>query len=141
MVHALQEAQRVLKPNGILIDLRPAPEHRRLGLGEGRQWKLVGELHEQLDDDHAADAAVAEVVQEGVFRRGRRITTQLDRVMDTVADVREWLADFDQRRNLPSHIELLDRLEKRLARLRRPTKIAVRGPLILAVLRKPDLAQ
>ena len=34
MVHALTEAHRVLKPSGLLIDMRPAAKHRRAGLGE-----------------------------------------------------------------------------------------------------------
>ncbi len=138
MVHALQEAHRVLKPNGILIDLRPAPEHRRLGLGEGRRWRLVGLLHEVLDDDHAADAAVARVLREGLFRRERHAQFQLDRVMDTKEDFRDWLDDFDQRRDLPSHAALLERLERRQVRLKTAEKITVRGPLMLSVLRKLD---
>ena len=136
MVHALQEAHRVLKPNGILLDLRPAPEHRQLGLGEGRRWQLLGRLHEVLDDDHAANAAVDQVLRQGLFRRGRRMQIQLDRVMDTLQDCREWLAEFDVRREIPSHAPLLERLERSLARLDKPTRITVRGPLILAVLRK-----
>ncbi len=139
MVHALKEAHRVLKPEGILIDLRPAPAHRQLGIGEGRSWQHIGSLHEILDDDHAADAAVARVVKEGYFRAGRRTQFQLDRVMDTVADVREWLADFDQRHELPSHDPLLQRLEHRMARLKKPVKIAIRGPMMLGILRKNDL--
>ena len=138
MVHALHEAHRLLNHNGILIDLRPAPEHRQLGLAEGRRWRLVGPLHELLDDDYAADAAVAHVLREGIFRRERRLQFQLDRVMDTMEDVREWLADFDQRRNLRSHAALLKRLQSRRARLQSADKITVRGPLKLAVLRKLD---
>ena len=136
MVHALQEAQRVLKPNGILIELRPAPEHRRLGLGEGRRWRPFGRLHERLDDDHAADAAVAQVLRQGYFRRERRITFQLDRVMDTMEELRAWMTDFDERRNLAAHTALLHRFERSHARLEHPPKIVVRGPLRLAVLRK-----
>jgi hypothetical protein len=136
MVHALQEAHRVLKPNGILLDLRPAPVHRQLGLGEGRRWQQLGTLHELLDDDHAADAAVAQVLRQGLFRRERRVQVQLDRVMDTVEDCRAWLAEFDVRREIPSHAPLLERLERGLSRLDKPTRITVRGPLILAVLRK-----
>ncbi len=138
MVHALQEAHRVLKPKGILIDLRPTPAHRRLGLGEGRRWQLVGLLHEVLDDDHAADAAVSQVVRKGLFRRESRTQFQFDRVMDTVDEVRTWLGDFDQRRELPSHDPLLERLQRKRERLKTPGKITVRGPIRLALLRKLD---
>ena len=136
MVHALSEAHRVLKPDGLLIDLRPAPAHRRLGIGQGRSWQLVGPLHEVLDDDHAADAAVARVVRDGLFRLEKRFRFTLDRVMDNPDEVRDFIADFDQRRSLPPHTDLLERLERKYARLRKPSKISVRGPMHLAVLRK-----
>jgi hypothetical protein len=53
-------------------------------------------------------------------------------------ELRDWLAEFDQRRELPSHAALLERLERKRARLNTAEKITVRGPLRLAVLRKPD---
>jgi hypothetical protein len=140
MVHALKEAHRVLKSGGILIDLRPAPAHRRLGLGEGSNWEFVGRLHEVLDDDYAADAAVARVVQEGLFQPATRLEFELDRVMDTMEEVRDFIDEFGQRRKLPPHATLLKRLERRRARLPMPTKYAVRGPMHLAVLRKLDVA-
>lgn len=138
MVHALKEAHRVLKPGGILIDLRPAAVHRRVGLGEGRRWQPVGPLHEVLDDDHAANAAIAQVLREGYFRSERRTAFELDRVMDTTEDVREWLGDFDRRRELPSHEPLVQRLERRMARRKKPDKIAVRGRMTLGILRKKE---
>ncbi len=130
----------MLKPDGVLIDLRPAPAHRRLGTGEGRRWRLVGQLHEVLDDDYAADAAVARMIREGYFRREKRMRFLLDRVMDTTQDVREFLDDFDQRRELPPHTALLEKLELRLKRKPRPGQFAVRGPMHLAVLRKLEPA-
>lgn len=138
MVHALQEAHRVLKPEGILIDLRPAPAHRKLGIGQGRSWQLVGPLHEVLEDDYAADAAIAQVIRDGYFRPRRRTQFQLDRVMDTMDDIREWLRDFEQRHDLPSHEPLLQRVDRRLESLQKPAKIAVRGPMTLGVLTKID---
>lgn len=140
MVHALKEAHRVLKPNGLLIDLRPAPAHRRLGLGEGRRWREVGELHEVLDDDYAADAAVEQLVRDGYLRVERRSGFQLDRVMDSIEEAREFMADFDQRRDLPTHASLLQELERQRAQLAKPGKISVRGPMKLVVLRKLEPA-
>ncbi len=140
MVHALKEAHRVLKPNGLLIDLRPAPAHRRIGLGEGRRWREVGPLHEVLDDDYAANAAVAQMVREGYLHPERRLRFRVDRVMDTVEEIRDWLLDFDSRRELPTHAPLLARIERQRAELAKPEKITVRGPMILAVLRKLEPA-
>lgn len=129
----------MLKPGGMLIDLRPAPAHRRVGLGEGRHWRLVGALHELLDDDHAADAAVEHVVRDGYFRRGKRKRFQLERVLDTLDDLRTWIAEFDERRNLlVTHAALLERVERKLARLEQPSVISVRGPMHLAVLYRSE---
>jgi len=97
---------------------------------------MVGQLHEVLDDDFAANAAILQTVQEGLFEPEIRIRFQVDRVMDTLEEMRDWLDDFVQRRELPSHAALLQRLERRISRLRKPTRLAARGPMILAVLRK-----
>jgi hypothetical protein len=137
MVHALLEAHRVLRPGGILVDLRPAPAHRQIGIGAGRTWQRVASLREQLDDDYAADAAVAEVVRRGLLRPERRKRFLLDRVLDSPEELREFIAEFDQRRDLPSQSSLVDRLERRYRRQPRPGKVTVRGPMHLAVLRKP----
>jgi hypothetical protein len=59
-------------------------------------------------------------------------------VMDTIDEVRVWLGDFDQRRELPSHEPLLEHLQRKWARLKTPGKITVRGPIRLALLRKLD---
>ncbi len=136
MVHALVEAHRVLKPKGILVDLRPAAAHRQIGIGAGRAWRHVATLREQLDDDYAADAAVARVVSLGLFKPLKRKHFLLDRVMDNVEELREFIADFDTRRDLPSQMPLVDRLKRRYERQPTPGKVAVRGPMHLGVLRK-----
>jgi SAM-dependent methyltransferase len=137
MVHALREAHRVLKPNGILVDLRPAPKHRRAGLGEGKRWRQVGVMREKFDDDIASDRAVRQVIRERLFHMERQIEFDLDRVMDTLPDFRAWLDDFSTDK-LPSHDWLYERVERALAGERKDTKIVVRGLLRLAVLRKQD---
>jgi hypothetical protein len=136
MVHALREAHRVLKPEGILLDLRPAARHRRVGLGEGRNWKLIGVMHESLADDHAANRAVAEVVQAGLLRRAARFETDLDRVMDSLADFRAWLDEFSVLGRLPVPDRLLERLEIKFEANKSRKKIVVRGPLSLGILEK-----
>ena len=136
MVHALKEAHRVLKPNGILIDLRPAPRHRRAGLGLGRSWKLVGVLRESLDDDHAANASVDAVVRLGLFRPRRRLRFDLDRVMDSPNEFRLWLEDFSRVEKYPPHEWLLRRLERAQAQTKGKRPITVRGQMVLGVLEK-----
>jgi hypothetical protein len=138
MVHALREIRRVLKPNGILIDLRPAPKHRRVGLGDGPRWQSVGVMRENFDDDYAANRAVAEVLRDRLFRRESRVQFDLDRAMDTMNDFRSWLDDFVGQGKLPSHEWLVKRLERAKQRTKRASRIVIRGPLMLAVLRKSE---
>jgi len=135
MVHALREAHRVLKPNGILLDLRPAAKHRRAGLGEGKGWQLVGVMRENFGDDRAADHAVSQVVSQGLFHREAQYEFDLDRVMDTIPDFRAWLDDFSTEK-LPSHEWLYQRVERALAKKQTDIKIVVRGSLRLTVLRE-----
>ena len=136
MVHALREAHRVMRPGGILVDLRPAAEHRRVGLGRNRQWRLVGVMRESFDKDHAADRAVSEVVRSGLFRRGRRSRFQVDREMDTIEDFLTWLRDFGLRRPIADHAWLIARLKRTLAT--RERAIVGRGRVKLQVLLKAE---
>jgi len=134
MVHALREARRVLRPGGLLVDLRPAAKHRRIGLGTGGRWKLVGVMREGFDEDHDADRAVARVLREGLFRLRSRTEFPLERVMDGMDDFRLWLREFGQRRTIAAHAWLVRRLERALARRARRARIVVRGPMGLRVL-------
>jgi hypothetical protein len=68
MVDALREAHRVLRPRGLLIDVRPDGE-RLARLEAGR--RVRGYLRQgpgATADDRGADAAVATVLERGLFR-------------------------------------------------------------------------
>ena len=134
MVHALQEAHRVLRPGGILLDIRPAAAHRRVGLGEGRAWRRVGIMREPLEEDRRADRAVRQLVRRGLFRPTTVEQVLLERVMDGMEDFHAWLAEFNERRILSSHAWLIRRLERDLEQ--RHVRIVARGPLGFARLIK-----
>jgi SAM-dependent methyltransferase len=136
MVHALREAHRVLRPGGLLVDLRPAAKHRRIGLGQGRRWRLVGVMRETFDEDHAANRAVARVVRDGLFQRQARAEFGLDRVMDRMEDFHRWLEEFGKRRTVAAHGWLIRRLERALVTRPRRVRIVARGPMTLQVLRR-----
>ena len=136
MVHALQEAHRVLRPNGLLIDLRPAPAHRRVGLQRGRQWTLVAAMKEDLSDDHAANQAVRTAVGRGLFRRELFDRFELKRHVGGLSAFRAYLEDFVARFGLPPHAWLADRVAAALAGGSIRAKVVVRGPLEMRVLRK-----
>ena len=136
MVHALQEAHRVLRPGGLLIDLRPAPAHRRVGLQRGRRWTLVGTMKEDLSDDHSANLAVRTAVGRGMFRRELYDRFDLKRHVGSLSSFRTWLEEFAVLARLPSHAWLVDRVAAALARGSTKATVVVRGPLELRVLRK-----
>src|SRR4249920_1284855 len=128
MVHALREAHRVLRPDGILLDMRPAPRHRRVGLGRDRRWRQVGVMRESFDKDRAANRAVAEVLRASLFRRGAHAEFVVDREMDTLEDFLTWLRDFGQRRPIASHEWLIQKLKRALAA--KEETIVGRGPVM-----------
>ena len=135
MVHALREAHRVLKPEGLLLDVRPAPVHRRVGLmSHARQWKLVAPMRENLNDDRAATAAVKTAIGERLFKRLAYTSLVLNRHIDTMSDLRAWLQEFSTLGAFPPHDWMVRKVETALAASPRKTKIVVRGSLEIRVL-------
>ena len=136
MVHALREAHRVLKPDGLLIDLRPAAVHRRVGFRVGDEYRLPWMMRENFDDDHAADRSVAEVLGEGLFKAGSYNRFDCHRVMDTLDEFVAWLTDFVNRDKLPSHDWLVHLVKAGLQAAYGYPRIVVSGPLVMQVLQK-----
>ena len=135
MVHALEEAWRVLRPDGLLIDLRPAMANRRVEIEGPNGVRAVGLMQEIFDDDIRANRAVASVIRRGLFRRIGRQRFDCARVMDSVAAFREWLAYPVSLGKLPPHDRLVAQVAKAM-REERGRVVVVRGPLDLAVLEK-----
>jgi hypothetical protein len=138
MVHALREAHRVLTANGILVDLRPAAVHRRVGIVRQGRFQHLGIMQERFDDDRAADRAIRQVLEEGLFKVEWRSQFDCRRVMDTLNDLRQWFEEFVASSDLPSHDWLVQRVERALSQKRAAWKIEVKGPLQVRVLRKLD---
>ncbi len=137
MVHALKEAHRVLKPHGLIIDLRPGPVHRQVGLQIGNSWSLVGVMKEDLSDDRAADQAVKTVIQEDLIKPEGYSKFNVKRHVGTLSGFQAFLDDFATlNANLPPHNWLVDRLAAQIARQPTRPQIVVRGPLQLRILRK-----
>jgi SAM-dependent methyltransferase len=70
MVHALDEIRRVLKPNGILIDLRPLEANWSVEISSSTGYQVAGRLTDMpsaLEDDEAAFKAVREAESHGWF--------------------------------------------------------------------------
>ena len=133
MVHALRESHRVLKPAGVLVDLRPAAVHRRVGVTKGDGYRFRWVMREHFTDDHAADRAIAQIVSEGRFKAERRTRFPCFRTMDRLNEFQEWLTDFVSRGKCESHDWLVQRLECALGA---SDRIVVSAPLVLRTLRK-----
>jgi SAM-dependent methyltransferase len=135
MVHALREAHRVLKPDGLLLDLRPGAVHRRVGIEVDSQYKQLAIMNESLKDDYAANRAVTEIIREGLFKTISRIKVNCNRSM-ALTDFPSWLADFTTDRDARPErlIRIVERAFEEGKGKRK--KIVVKGPLILKVLKK-----
>jgi len=138
MVHALRQAHRVLKPGGLLIDLRPAPAHRRVGIVSGGRYRRLGTTAESLDLDRAAERAVRRVRRAGLFRLETGIRFDCQRVLDTPADFRAWVEEMATRRAASSHDRLIGRVERAFARARTARKLIMQGPVVARALRRLD---
>jgi hypothetical protein len=106
MVHALQQAARVLQPAGLLIDLRPAPVHRRAGIVHQSDILPVGSMHEDLASDRAADTALGRFIRGGSVRR-RSTTIDCHRYLTGWLTFASTLPSSD----VPAHARLLRRVE------------------------------
>ena len=138
MVHALHEARRVLRPDGLLVDLRPVAVHRRVGVMQAERYRPLGVMRETFDNDRAADRAVTEVEREGLFKAEGRTVFDCNRTMDSLDEFQEWLADFVKLGQQPSHDWLVRRVKRALDVTGGKPRVVVSGPLVLRVLRKQE---
>ena len=96
MVHALSEIQRVLTPDGILIDLRPILDHWHVEVASAREVRETGRVQDfpmGLADDEAANQAVAEAESNGWFKRESEEFFPLHYSWDSANEIEEWIHD------------------------------------------------
>jgi hypothetical protein len=93
-------------------------------------------MNESLEDDYAANRAVTEVLQQGLFKRGSRIQVNCNRIM-ALKDFSIWLADFSTERGALQE-RLVRTVERSFKANGKKKKIVVKGPLVLKVLRKVE---
>src|SRR5690349_10682368 len=137
MVHALHEAQRVLQPDGILFDLRPAPVHRLIAIQSAAGVQEIGAMREDLTDDYAANRAVKQVIREGLFKSETFMQFNCNRLMDNLKEFQAWLLDFTTlgREHSSAHNWLSERVERAYHAIPGRKKIIIHSPLLLRRLR------
>ena len=94
MVHALDEIRRTLKPNGILIDLRPMEDHWSVEVASMQEIKVMGNLTDMpigVADDEAAFRAMREVESRGWFVKERTEEFAFFYYWDTPSEMKEYM--------------------------------------------------
>ena len=96
MVHALAEARRVLKPDGILIDIRPLNGQWPIEVASIRGVQETGrvdDLPEPLNADRASNEAMREVESRGWFRREQEELFPFFYSWDTPSEMEQFIAE------------------------------------------------
>ena len=96
MVHALEETRRVLKPDGILIDIRPISGQWQIEVASSRELKRTGQVDdfpEPLNMDRASNEAMQEVESRGWFRREQEEFFSFLYMWDTPSEMEESIAE------------------------------------------------
>jgi len=94
MVHALDEIRRVLVEEGSLIDLRPLGDRWRVEVISARETRQTGtmiDLPAGVEDDNAANQAMAEGERQGWFLREKEELFPIHYIWDTPSEMEEWI--------------------------------------------------
>ncbi len=96
MVHALAEAQRVLKRGGTLIDLRPTTQNRQVEVELAGLRLRIGEIDSShnLPEHAVADAALAAALASGALIAEHEERFEYITELDTAADLRAFAAEL-----------------------------------------------
>ena len=90
MVHALREAQRVLTPSGVLIDVRPAiaPIVVEVVIATRAAWTKTVDTYSAPEDIAAADSAVQHAVSREWLVFETRLPFDFEIYCDSAAELR-----------------------------------------------------
>jgi len=139
MVHALHDIHRVLKPDGILLDFRPAIGNRPVEVDLPDVTLHVGEIDSTatIPDKRASHYAMGEVVADGWFKQEHEETFELVTDIDTVHDLREYGKSFHQSILPEAVIQQVESLT--IDEAPDTFTIRVRRPMYIARYRKNDI--
>lgn len=130
MVHALEETQRVLRPAGKIIDLRPTTRKRVVEVALGATRLQVGEIDAAASNAGrvAADQALGAAQNAGLLCLEHKETFWYMNEMDSLADLRDFAASL-RRTTLPAAV--MERVQRLVAdegddySIRIPREIAI----------------
>ena len=96
MVHALDEIRRTLKPNGILIDLRPVESNWSVEVVSSVGWQAAGRLSDMpaaVEDDEAAFNAMRAAESNGWYSKKEEKEFAFFYYWDTPSEMKEFMED------------------------------------------------
>ena len=96
MVHALDEIRRTLKPNGILIDLRPVEANWSVEVVSSAGWQAAGRLSDlpaAVADDEAAFNAMRAAESNGWYSKKEEKEFAFFYYWDTPSEMKEFMED------------------------------------------------
>jgi SAM-dependent methyltransferase len=96
MVHALDEIRRTLKPNGILIDLRPVESNWSVEIVSSAGWQVSGRLSDlpaAVADDEAAFNAMRAAESNGWYSKKEEKEFAFFYYWDTPSEMKEFMED------------------------------------------------
>ena len=96
MVHALNEIHRTLKPNGVLIDLRPVEANWQVEVSSSKEYQAAGRLSDvpaAVADDEAAFRAMREVESRGWYSKEKEEEFSFFYYWDTPSEMKEFMED------------------------------------------------
>lgn len=130
MVHALQEASRVVVPAGLILDLRPMSATYPLELVTAAAAVPAGEIpaYGAAESDQACEEAVQHALRSGWFKVTASTRFELEFYCDNDAELRSELEGYrrtKQARMNYAEIESRRRDLQARIRFRRPTMLDV----------------
>jgi hypothetical protein len=140
MVHALQEAWRVLRVDSTLIDLRPANEHGRVGLVRDGRFTVRWVMEESLASYRAASRALQTAKALKLFGPRAASRFSCTTVFASSADLRDWLHDWYEAGSAASADRLVRRVEEANKQPQSAGAMVAVVPFMLKVLTKRSLS-
>jgi hypothetical protein len=137
MVHALEQAWRVLRPTGMLVDIHPAIIHARVGYVRNGSFVAVGSSRFPLIHYRDASRALWQVRDAGLFRqRAAKIFECL--TYGPPLELADWITASSE----PEAVEQSERLVERAVQAMRADpqggRVGVRERIYLRVLERID---